>query len=125
MGRRSFDFSDTQREIIIAYHGYVCAACGCDDSELLHADHWLSGDSQDEGVCLCAFCNVKAKGAKYIPNIFRLPVRDSLKAITHDEYKARVKANRSAFQIWANQFRFFKQGKAYNLKKIKHFEAPY
>jgi hypothetical protein len=123
MARRDHDFTIAQREAIIRYHNETCAACGADDA--LHADHWISGDSQDEGVCLCEFCNVKAKGAKYIPNKYRLPVRDSLNIVTHAEYKAQVKANREAFVAWANQFRFFKPGKAYNHRKIKQFKAPF
>jgi hypothetical protein len=123
MARRSHDFTPAQRESIIRFHNYVCAACGADDA--LHADHWISGDSQDEGVCLCEFCNVKAKGAKYIPNKFRLPARDSLNIVTHAEYKAQVKANREAFAAWTNQFRFLKPGKTYSLKRVKHFDAPY
>lgn len=123
MARRDHDFTDAQRETIIRYHNEVCAACGADDA--LHADHWISGDSQDEGVCLCAFCNIKAKGAKYIPEMYRLPARDSLNVVTHAEYKAQVKANREAFVKWTNQFRYFKQGKTYNLRNIKHFSAPY
>lgn len=123
MASRSFDFSDSKRDAIIRYYNGVCAACGADDA--LHADHWIAGDSEDEGVCLCSFCNVKAKGAKFIPNRFRLPARDSLNVVTHAEYKAQVKENREAFVKWTNQFRFTKPGKTYNWKNFKDFVAPY
>ena len=123
MARRAHDFTESQRKTIIAYHNFTCAACGADDS--LHADHWLSGDASDDGVCLCEYCNVKAKGKKYIPNMYRLPARDSLNVITHAEYKAQVATNRKAFASWANQFRFTKKGHSYNWKNIKHFVAPF
>jgi hypothetical protein len=123
MARRDHDFSASQRESIIAYHNFTCAACGADDS--LHADHWISGDASDEGVCLCANCNVVVKGAKYIPELYRLPVRGALNVVTHAEYKAQVAANRKAFASWANQFRYTKKGNSYNWKNIKNFVAPF
>jgi len=123
MARRSHDFKPYKRDMILNWHNNVCAACGADDA--LHADHWISGDSEDEGVCLCEFCNVKIKGDKYIPNKFRLIARDSLNIVTHAEYKAQVNANRKAFMEWANQFKYCKPDRKVNLKHIKHFVSPY
>ena len=90
-----------------------------------HADHWIAGDSSDEGVCLCHHCNVKAKGAKVIPERFRLTPREDFKTDSRQEYKMMVAANREAFVAWCAQFRNFVKGRTYNLRKIAYFEAPY
>lgn len=120
---RDFDFHPDTKAVIIAYFNNVCAACGADDA--LHADHWIAGDSSDEGVCLCHHCNVKAKGAKVIPERFRLTPREDFKTDSRQEYKMMVAANREAFVAWCAQFRNFVKGRTYNLRKIAYFEAPY
>lgn len=123
MAKRSFDFTESQKWAILAFYNNVCAACGADDA--LHADHWIAGESADDGVCLCAHCNVAVKGGKYIPEFFRLPPRDALNVVTHAEYKAQVAANRKAFAEWAAQFRFTVKGKHYRTDKFRQYNAPY
>lgn len=122
MARRDFDFSPAQKVTIIAYFG-VCAACGADDS--LQADHWIAGDSADEGVCLCHHCNVTVKRNIYIPECYRLPCREPLNVITHSEYKAQVAANREAFAKWVSMFKYFVKGKDYRSKKIGPFNPAF
>ena len=119
MARRDFDFTTAQKASIIAYFG-VCAACGADDA--LQADHWIAGDSADEGVCLCQHCNVVVKRNVYIPETFRLPYRAALNVVTHAEYKAQVAANREAFAKWVAMFKYFVKGKEYRSNKITHFK---
>lgn len=123
MASRNFDFSESQKTQILAAYGFVCAACGADDA--LHADHWAAGDSEDAGVCLCEFCNVKAKGGKVIPENFRLQPRKPLNVVTHAEYRAQVAANRESFQIWAAQFRFVVKGKQYRWSKFQPFSPAF
>ena len=124
MAKRSYDFSANQKEIVKAYYGHICAACGCDDKDTLHVDHWIAGSESDDGVCLCAFCNTR-KGDKYVFEKFRLPPKSPLNVITHAEYKYQVEANRIAFESWLQQFRFVKAGNKYRIEKFKNYEAPY
>ena len=110
---RTFDFSAKERETILARYGYVCAACGCDDEEIMEADHWQAG-SKDAGVCLCRVCN-RNKSNHKLPGK-PLPVRPAVEAITHQEYKLRVRENRAAFNQWANLYRGTARKKAIAFK---------
>jgi hypothetical protein len=97
MARRAFDFSPAQKAQVLAQFNFVCAACGADDG--LHVDHWVAGDSQDAGVCLCQACNL-VKGNVSIPQNLRLTPRLPLDVISHIEYRLQVAANREAFARW-------------------------
>lgn len=116
MARRDFDFTKAQKFVIIAYYGGVCAACGADDG--LQADHWIAGDSSDEGVCLCYACNY-AKSNTRVPIELRLTPRESLNVITHQEYKQQVAANREAFANWVSKYRCAAK------LKTNYFKAPF
>jgi len=123
MARRSFDFAPTTRATILAYFGNVCAACGEQNSRLMQADHWIAGESQDDGVCLCVYCNVNVKGNIYIPNFFRLAPRAAVQQGA--DYIERVHANQDAFADWVAQFRYCVKGKTYSNKKFKHLVTPW
>jgi hypothetical protein len=97
MARRAFDFTESQKTEIRAQYNFVCAACGADDA--LHIDHWVAGDSNDAGVCLCYACNL-VKGNARIPANLRLAPRNPLDIISHTEYRLQVAANREAFARW-------------------------
>ena len=124
MAKRSYDFSANQKEIVKAYYGHICAACGCSDKRIMQVDHWIAGDSQDDGVCLCPFCN-NVKADKYVFEKFRLPPKAALNVITHSEYEYQVEANRIAFEAWLQQFRFVKPGGKYRIEKFKNYQAPF
>jgi len=104
MAHRKYDFSEAEKTRIKQAFGYICAACGSDDPDNLSADHWLSGDASDSGVCLCLFCNT-VKGKTAIPESLRLNPRNPLKVISHPEYRLQVAANRKAFGVWVNFYR--------------------
>lgn len=123
MASRDFDFTPTQKDAIKRYYGNTCAACGDSNERNLQADHWIAGDSQDTGICLCAYCNVNIKGSKYIPEMFRLIPREAVKIDA--AYLGKIHENQDAFKLWVAQFRFFRKNGKYNLRKIKFFEAPY
>lgn len=123
MARRSFDFHPATRAVILDYYGNVCAACGEQNARLMQADHWIAGESQDDGVCLCVYCNVSVKGNIYIPEFFRLAPR---KAVPQSEsYIEHVHANQDAFAAWVAQFRFCVKGKTYRRDKFKHLVTPW
>ena len=122
MARRDHDFTASQKTAIKDYFGNVCAACGDSNSRNLQADHFISGNAADEGICLCHYCNVNIKGTICIPEKFRLIPRDAVKI--DENYITNIQKNQDAFAAWVSQFRFFQAGKSYNLKKIKFFEAP-
>jgi hypothetical protein len=123
MSRRAHDFAPAQKDIIKAYFGNVCAACGEQNARLMQADHWISGESSDDGVCLCVYCNVNVKGSTYIPNFFRLAPRAAVQQGA--EYIERVHANQDAFAAWVSQFRFCVKSKAYRHEKFKPLVTPW
>jgi hypothetical protein len=124
MAKRSYDFDGLKKESVKAVYEGVCAICGCDDKETLHIDHWIAGNKDDDGVCLCAFCNGK-KGNKYVFELFRPAPKAPLNVITHAEYKYQIAANREAFELWLQQFQFTKRGLKYTINKFKNYQAPY
>ena len=123
MARRAHDFAPATRATILAYFGHVCAACGEQNARLMQADHWISGESNDDGVCLCVYCNVNVKGSIYIPNFFRLAPRAAVPQ--GESYIVQVHANQDAFAEWVAQFRFCVKGKTYRNDKFKHLVTPW
>ena len=118
-------FSAMQRDVLLDSFGYVCAACGCDDSAILNIDHWVpfngSNTTIDNGVVLCAACN----GAKHDYRIAcaKLSPRKAIDADSHMVYRVRESANRAAFAQWVKTYGV--KGKATIEKKKSKFVAPW
>ena len=123
MARRSHDFTAAKKFVVKEYYGNVCAACGEQNARLMQADHWISGESNDDGICLCVYCNVNIKGSVYIPEFFRLSPRAAVPQ--GESYIAQVHANQDAFEAWVAQFRFCVKGKAYRNEKFKPLVTPW
>ena len=123
MTRRAYDFSDAKKQDVKEAFNTCCAACGNADSRALTVDHWIAGDANDAGVCLCQYCNTTIKGNIPAPEKFRLVSRQPL--AQDAAYLGKMHENQDAFQAWINQFRFFREGFKYNLKKIQPLKTPY
>lgn len=118
-------FSAAQRAFLLDSFGYVCAACGCDDSAILEIDHWTPNNGGntviDNGVVLCRACN----GAKHDSriNATNLKPRKAIDADSHMLYRVRESANRSAFAEWVKAYGV--KGVSTIEKKKSKFVAPW
>ena len=104
MAKRSFDYMASERAEILKWFGFTCAACGMDMPQYLEVDHWVAGDSADDGVCLCGYCN-RVKGKVAIPEYLRLKPKKTPQAESREEWCVRVKENQEAWVEFVNQFR--------------------
>jgi len=123
MAKRTFDFTDAEKTRIHELHDWTCAACGFDWADHMEADHWIAGDSQDDGVTLCSTCN-RVKGKVYIPEILRLPPRDPLYESDRFIWQEQIESNRRAWREYVGRFRGALP-KYINGRKWPHFKAPY
>ena len=118
-------FSAAQRSFLLDSFGYVCAACGCDDSAILEIDHWIPNNGMntvvDNGVVLCRVCN----GAKHDSriNAANLKPRKAIDSESHRAYRVRESENRTAFAEWVKAYGV--KGNSTIEKKKSKFVAPW
>jgi 5-methylcytosine-specific restriction endonuclease McrA len=88
------------REIVLAYYGRTCMACGCNDSERsMHVDHIVPRSRNrflqlefDNMQVLCEFCNIQ-KGTEIVD--YRIHLSPYRRAVTFEKLKlARAMASR-------------------------------
>ena len=120
-------FSAAQRAYLLDSFGYMCAACGCDDSspKVLQIDHWQSFNGTntviDNGVVLCAACN----GTKhdFRINAANLKPRKAIDSDSHRAYRIRESENRAAFADWIKTYGV--KSKTLVPRKAPKFVAPW
>lgn len=122
MARREHDFTAAHKDFVKAYFGNTCAICGDSNIRNLVVDHHISGDATDAGTCMCHYCN-NLKGALNVPERFRFIPRDAVPV--NSDYLVKIHENQDAFKKWLLTFRYFQEGRQYNLKNITFFVAPH
>lgn len=123
MAKRSFDFTANEKQAIRMIYGDVCAACGFDFPGHLEVDHWIPGNTEDDGVCLCSYCN-RIKGNVEIPEYLRLMPRKPIDEELREEWQMRVVHNREVWSQYVSKFRGALP-KYINSRKWTMFNPPY
>jgi hypothetical protein len=118
-------FSTDQRKELLRQYDYVCAACGCDDIDILECDHWVPFNGENttiaNGVILCSVCN--GNKHDYFVDCAKLVKRETIETDSRKVYRLRESANRAAFAQWIKQCGVKKNEKI--KKKQQKFKAPW